>query len=162
MTLRSFAKQQGCPTYPADRPCPKGHMGLRYTSTGWCVTCAVMAGQSKATDDRYKAIQRLGRIRVKSQVLVAFGSKCSCCSESHSVFLCLDHKNGGGNAQRKLIRGHKTGSLYRWVLRRIDTLGIRVVRRDFRLLCWNCNAAHAILGYCPHKRRPSGGRPRRT
>lgn len=77
---------------------------------------------------------------LKALVLKAYGSKCACCSTKQPQFLTLEHKNGGGRKHREA-----KGSMA--ILRAI-------VKADFpkkySILCWNCNGARGVYGYC-HK-----------
>ncbi|MCJ7767582.1 hypothetical protein MUP79_04250 [Candidatus Bathyarchaeota archaeon] len=66
---------------------------------------------------------------------------CACCGESEWEFLVLDHVNGGGTAHRKEIGG----TIWYW-------LRARSYPDGFQVLCWNCNAAKAYHGECPHEK----------
>jgi hypothetical protein len=66
--------------------------------------------------------------------------------------LCIDHKNGGGNAHRRLLgKGKMCGSLnfYGWLVRSGFPKG-------FQVLCHNCNSAKS-RGGCPHERNRNNG-----
>lgn len=65
--------------------------------------------------------------------------KCSCCNESDTDVLCVDHINGDGGEHRKLIGN----TLYLWLKRNNYPPG-------FRILCHNCNQSLGSRGYCPH------------
>ena len=65
---------------------------------------------------------------------------CNCCGETEFKFLALDHINGGGNEQRKIIGPN----LAPWVKRNNYPEG-------FQVLCHNCNMAKGLYGQCPHK-----------
>lgn len=85
-------------------------------------------------------------IRLKVLTHYSNGSpKCACCGIEEIIFLCIDHINGGGNKQRKSI----TKSLPRW-------LYMNNYPEGYRILCWNCNAAFGLKGYCPHNKIPQG------
>lgn len=78
------------------------------------------------------------------QILFAgYGNVCACCGEKESVFLELDHVNGGGS---KHFASHKSPlNLYR-----------EVIAANFppiyRLLCANCNRGRQRnAGICPHQ-----------
>ena len=145
----------GSRLYLPENPCPKGHMTPRFTRNYGCSTCHRERGKLAPS---YKAKRNRGVKKVLSalrlEILEALsGSRCACCGEDKLVFLCIDHRNGGGTAHRKVVKPGQR--LYYWLRARIKELGIRAVRKEFRVLCYNCNAAHWILGYCPH-RPPKG------
>ncbi len=71
--------------------------------------------------------------------------KCECCNETLIEFLCLDHKNGGGNKHRKTLGDPSGTGIYQWVKKNNYPDG-------FRVLCYNCNNAHGHYGYCPHNK----------
>lgn len=45
--VRKAALASGATTYTSARPCPKGHMGERYTGSGGCVTCSLAEVKAK-------------------------------------------------------------------------------------------------------------------
>lgn len=89
---------------------------------------------------RFKAIERL---RLKNQVVAAYGGKCECCQEDILHLLTIDHINGIKNEQREQYR---TRGLTLW----------RRLRHDgyppdgFQVLCMNCNWSKGVFGLCPH------------
>lgn len=87
------------------------------------------------------------RLRLRAAVLIAYSGEpptCACCGERQIEFLVLDHVNGGGNQLRK-AEGHKGGTQQ---YRRLRSEGWPA---GYRVLCWNCNAACGLYGYCPHQ-----------
>jgi hypothetical protein len=84
----------------------------------------------------------------RAKCINLLGGKCECCGEDTVTFLCIDHRNGGGNKHRKVIKGTK---FIVWLLRRLESESLALVKKEFRILCHNCNAAFSILGYCPHR-----------
>lgn len=99
---------------------------------------------AKKNPERKAAIQAAYRIRVRDQVLNAYGGQCACCGESHREFLAIDHVNGGGSRERR--NGYSS----------TVQMAQKVIRENFpktyRLLCHNCNLARGFYGYCPHER----------
>lgn len=90
--------------------------------------------------------------RHRKQALAHYGGRCACCGEVEEIFLCIDHKNGGGNAHRRLLgKGKMCGSLnfYGWLVRSGFPKG-------FQVLCHNCNSAKS-RGGCPHERNRNNG-----
>jgi hypothetical protein len=97
-----------------------------------------------ANKDKVNRLRRETRDRRRKLVFEHYGNKCSCCGESNTRFLTIDHVNNDGAAQRKLI-GRGTEKLWNWIVSNKfpDTV---------QLLCWNCNLGkHFNHGMCPHK-----------
>ena len=65
---------------------------------------------------------------LRLRVLMLFGGKCQCCGFSDPRALQVDHIDGGGNQERKVLKG--TGSRYKAVL---------ADPARYQLLCANCN-----------------------
>jgi hypothetical protein len=74
------------------------------------------------------------------------GAKCACCGESISIFLCIDHINGGGGRHRAFLKIRGGDHFYRWLRNNGYPAG-------YRVLCHNCNYAES-RGGCPHKVGP--------
>ena len=81
------------------------------------------------------------RIKIRSEVLKAYGQTCACCGEHTAEFLSMDHMSGGGRQHRKQLPG---GDIYLWLKRQ------GFPKDQFRLLCHNCNFSRGVYGYCPH------------
>jgi hypothetical protein len=94
----------------------------------------------KADRDRQKAKTNGYRIK-RIQLLTLYGSKCECCSASDFVFLCIDHIDGNGAQERAVLKGY---GVYRKLLK----AGVRLP--GYRILCFNCNFAMGLYGFCPH------------
>lgn len=89
---------------------------------------------------RLTAAKHLQRKQVRVDGLAAYGGKCTCCGESNTKFLTLEHKKG----RRKGTKRH-TG--YKaWC--EVKRLGYPP---EFTILCFNCNCARGIYGKCPHE-----------
>lgn len=67
---------------------------------------------------------------------------CECCGEHRVEFLCIDHINGGGNADRN--------KLNLWGNAFSRSLEYRGWPDGLRVLCNNCNQAISNYGSCPH------------
>ena len=87
------------------------------------------------------------RNKIKEIVLNHYGHKCDCCGEDRTEFLILSHIDNDGAKQRKDLFGTNTGgrTFYRWLIKNNFPNDIRL-----QILCWNCNSAMALYGYCPH------------
>lgn len=91
--------------------------------------------QKKEYNKRHRQEQKL-------EVLIHYGGnppRCSCCSESHFEFLCIDHIHGRGKKHREKIKWN----FYHWLIK-------NNFPRGFQVLCYNCDKAKAIYGVCPH------------
>ena len=122
-------------------------------------TCETCLGKHKEwwKKSGYRERQRLLAIQKRKErkirVINKYGGKCICCEESEIVFLCLDHKNGGGNEHRRQMNkqkgrcGSSSTQFYKWVEKNNypDIL---------QVLCYNCNAAKEISDdrICPHQK----------
>lgn len=73
--------------------------------------------------------------RYKVAVLSHYGNECCWCGESLSIFLTIDHIDGGGKSVRDV------GSYRRW--KSIVDDGYPT---GLRILCCNCNSGRAIYG----------------
>jgi len=91
--------------------------------------------------------ERLRYVALRAEVIAAYGGICSCCGESESVFLELDHSKDNGAAHRKKI-GRGSKACYAWLKKRWFP------NDDFQLLCANCNQGRKRNGgICPHQRK---------
>src|ERR1044072_6285937 len=81
-------------------------------------------------------------LALKREVINAYGGCCACCKESNLVFLCIDHTKNNGAEHRKQLGN---GVCFYRLLKKMG-----FPKDEYQCLCWNCNAAKSILGYCPH------------
>lgn len=92
----------------------------------------------------HAAVNRLHKLNLRRRVIEAYGSKCVCCGETRIEFLTVDHTKTDGAADARL--GRRGGyTLYSWLLRN------GCPKDRYRLLCWNCNCARGVFGWCPHE-----------
>lgn len=100
------------------------------------------------TPERLREQRKAANQRLRLKVLRHYSSitpSCACCGDNTIEFLCLDHKDGGGNAHRKTISGSGAGShIYRWAVK-------NEYPPMFRVLCHNCNMCFGHYGVCPHQ-----------
>jgi hypothetical protein len=88
------------------------------------------------------------RAKLRLEFLKEFGGKCSCCGETHPLFLTLEHING---------QDHKASKATHFQL--------QIAKREkwdkkkYECLCIACNWAKGIFGQCPHR---SGVTPEQT
>ena len=81
--------------------------------------------------------------RLRMDALYHYGGnppKCACCGESYLEFLCIDH-NGIKKREYK-----EAGTILFRKLKKEN------YPKGYRVLCFNCNWAHGMYGYCPHQR----------
>ena len=101
---------------------------------------------ARRTHAKYKTLYRANdRKRWKERrerVIIKYGGVCDCCGEKCLEFLSVDHVNGGGNTERRLIQ---TSGIYR----KLDLAQLKL--EGYRVLCHNCNLAIGFYGHCPHK-----------
>jgi hypothetical protein len=102
--------------------------------------------------DKQSAYMKKYNLKLKRQVMDAYGGHCACCGETELVFLTIDHVNDDGAEHRREIaaeRGSKWlqagAPTYRW-LRDND------FPSGFQVLCANCNSGRYWNGgVCPHQ-----------
>ena len=82
------------------------------------------------------------RYQRRMEMIETLGGKCACCGETEKMFLCLDHIKGNGRRDYEK-KGGPHG-----VWRRAIAEGLP--RDKYRILCWNCNSALGLYGFCPH------------
>lgn len=160
LNKRSKALEAGSVRYFTGKACTRGHISERLASNGKCVKCN--RENIKIWNAKNPEIVKLNgrryqfkfKKKIKLEVITALGGKCACCGVKAIVFLCADHINGKGRQHRIFIK-RNGGAIYNWLRQQIRDTGIKEVLKQFRVLCWNCNSARHILGYCPH-RGPKG------
>ena len=98
----------------------------------------------KQNREQQIAETREWRLKLRKEVLVAYGNICACCGEDRIEFLSIDHINGGGNKERKKLKLSGGVSFYQYLRKNNFPKG-------YRVLCHNCNMARGLYGYCPHE-----------
>src|SRR6266436_3346093 len=91
------------------------------------------------------------RNSIRKEFIKAYGGKCQCpggCNVSVPEFLCLDHLGPKGTGDRHRKKTKTRG----WRMYRL-LRDLNWPKKDFRLLCQNCNSAKAYFGSCPHERQ---------
>jgi hypothetical protein len=76
-----------------------------------------------------KIEKRIERIKIKLEMIQAYGGKCVICSEQHPFFLVLDHVENNGSYEKE--RGTD-------FYKKLKKLGFP--KEGLQLLCHNCNA----------------------
>jgi hypothetical protein len=122
------------------KECQKADRKARYEADPETHKARMKAWQ-KANGDKIAARRR----RMREEVIEAYGGRCACCGLTGYEFLTIDHTNGDGAEHRKVIGEGATD-----ILNYLRANGYPKDR--FRLLCWNCNCARGIYGYCPHEK----------
>jgi hypothetical protein len=84
----------------------------------------------------------------KHIAIMRYGGACVCCGESGTVFLTLDHVQGGGSEELRTMSGaqQKRGGFWKAACR-------EGFPPRFQLMCMNCNTAKASGSECPHQTR---------
>lgn len=125
------------------KPCSKDYFKEYYRANKQRIIAASEA-RRLADPETHKARKRALTVKRKLIVIAAYGGKCSCCGEKRPEFLAIDHVNGGGLAHR-LSLNCKGARFYLWLIQQ------NFPKKDFRLLCHNCNQSYGLYGYCPHR-----------
>ena len=89
--------------------------------------------------------ERARSLKIKREVMNAYGGACSCCGESEIAFLALDHINNDGAHRRKHL-GDTKGAQFYWSLKKAG-----FPKGYLQVHCHNCNAAKQYYGECPHQ-----------
>ena len=100
--------------------------------------------------NRVKVIERARRLR--AEALIAYGSRCVCCGESHSEFLGIDHLPGYANALAPNKNGRSYNTRYRGVMEYHRLKKAGWPKEFVRMLCMNCNFATRRGKVCPHQK----------
>lgn len=82
------------------------------------------------------------RRAAKREMVDVYGGECACCGEKEIAFLCLDHPDGGGLAERTEAGGSAA------LMRKLKKDGWP---KGYRILCANCNLATKYGRTCPHQ-----------
>lgn len=90
-----------------------------------------------------KAALRRWKVKIRTEMVAAYGGCCECCGETELRFLTLEHKNGGGSKHRKELGGQGA------VMVQLRRLGWP--KTDYTVLCFNCNLVTKDGLPCPHK-----------
>lgn len=103
--------------------------------------------------DKFGQYNRKSLLKLKHQVMDAYGGRCACCGEEELTFLTIDHIDGNGAEHRRKLAEENGGQ-------QVAQAGARTYRwlRDngfpsgFQVLCANCNCGkHWNRGICPHQ-----------
>ena len=88
--------------------------------------------------------------QLKEETMQAYGGRCQCscgCTESKLEFLTLDHERGGGRQHRESLGTEGSGAAFYSYLKKN-----RFPQDGLRAMCWNCNCARGMYGYCPNEK----------
>lgn len=100
----------------------------------------------ESNPDKHEAWRQANRrrhIKLRAEMIDAYGGKCVCCSESIPEFLTVDHILHNGQEHRKSLGSGGTA-----FLSSLKKLGWP--KETLRLLCMNCNWANRYGRSCPH------------
>ncbi len=81
---------------------------------------------------------------LRAKNIQLYGGQCVCCGECRTNRLVFDHIGGCGRANREPSNK---------LLNKVSKTPYP--NNQYRLLCFNCNAALGSFGYCPHNGRPN-------
>ncbi len=83
-------------------------------------------------------------LRLRNEMLDAYGRRCACCGIDYVEFLTLEHINRDGSAHRLRVGGG--ANTYR------DLKKQGWPKSGYKVLCMNCNWGIRRGGICPHQR----------
>jgi len=87
----------------------------------------------KEFEANHKTASSKSRWKLRLDIIKGYGGKCELCGEDNPHFLTIDHIDGEGAKERKMIEGW-----YKFYKKLRDN---NYPRDNYRLLCWNCNCA---------------------
>lgn len=91
------------------------------------------------------------KLELKKKILEEYGgAKCVCCNEDETVFLSLDHINGGGNKERKELMGDSRIGGYQFY--KYLKNNNYPMKEMYRILCMNCQFGTMRGRICPHQK----------
>jgi len=102
----------------------------------------VFTGWRKKNPERFLEIAKRYFLRLKQEVISAYGGKCACCGENGFEFLTIEHTRHDGKEHRN-ISGQR---VYTDLRKRGYPKDIGI-----EIFCWNCNMATRYGEPCPHK-----------
>ena len=119
------------PTLP-DKFCP--HCKKRLLKSNFYSNKARWDELSLLCKECHKKIARINIERQKVAIFVLLGDKCSRCGFSDKRALQIDHKDGGGRSERKVLVS--PFKYYEMVLKE--------GKNKYQILCANCNAIKKV------------------
>lgn len=126
--------------------CQNENCGIELTNENWrrcdqdwgreyCQPC-----QRKDESEIDKRLYKKKRI----EIIKRLGNKCACCGETNFDLLTFDHIHGGGNQEKKTLRGKS-------LISKTYQLSLKDLKVKFQCLCYNCNTCKGFFGICLHK-----------
>lgn len=111
-----------------------------------CITCRKMRDKQRYQEKReiIRERQRTYDFTIKIKVIEAYGGKCVCCEETVPQFLTIDHIYNNEMVDKEKSENLSGTKLYRWLIQN------NFPKEKYQLLCYNCNCAKGLYGYCPH------------
>jgi hypothetical protein len=94
---------------------------------------------------RRRRTERTYTLRLRTEVIAAYGGRCACCGEAEPQFLTIDHVANDGAAARRATGRSGGKDTYVWLRKN------GYPRNQFQLLCFNCNCAKGGWGRSPHE-----------
>lgn len=93
-------------------------------------------------------IDRVYRLKIKREVLSAYGKACTCCGEVREEFLQLDHIDSHGRLSFRNLGLQSGSQFYLWLRRNKYPVGLQI-------LCATCNLSKGNGLICAIHNRPS-------
>lgn len=103
-----------------------------------CKACRASRANRNYYQNRDRALEKMreSRLKIRLEMISAYGNRCVLCGQSRWEFLTLDHVDGGGKTHQRMNHGSLG------ILRELKRHGWP--KNGFRLLCWNCNCAAGL------------------
>jgi hypothetical protein len=112
--------------------------------SSYCKLCLKVLRDKYQLENKQKIKEK--RLQEKLDVIKSYNCKCNCCGETNHKFLTIDHVYGRNEDEKVNKSKHSGLQLYRYLKK------MGYPKEKYQLLCWNCNSAKFISGYCPHQK----------
>jgi hypothetical protein len=105
--------------------------------------------------DKFSEYNKKSNLKLKREVMNAYGGICACCGETELGFLTIDHIDDNGAEHRREMAAARGADGTRWGQAGAPTY--RWLRKNgfppgFQVLCANCNSGRYWNGgVCPHQ-----------
>lgn len=114
------------------------------------------AAWREAHPGKFSEYNKKSNLKLKRQVMDAYGGHCACCGETELVFLTIDHIDDNGAEHRRQMAAERGNGWRQAGARTYRWLRDNNFPEGFQVLCANCNCGKQWnRGVCPHAQMAS-------